>query len=420
MKPSTNLITTTPTRIATSLQVRLSLLIILALGFFALLPRIQAVVPAPDGGYPGGNTAEGQAALLSLSSGRYNTAVGFFSLRSDTEGNFNTGVGAGTLLLNTAPNNTATGAAALLSNTIGEDNTANGAFALFSNTEGDQNTATGFEALFNNTTGDFNTANGTFALFSNTTGNSNTAIGDSALAASTTGNSNTAIGDSALSNNTTGNTNTALGRNAGSSVTTASNVIAIGHQGANVDNSCYIGNIFGANVDPSGVFVAIDSSGKLGTTASSRRFKEEIQPMDKASDALLSLKPVTFRYKNYKNGPRQFGLIAEEVAEVNPDLVARDKNGEIYTVRYDQINAMLLNEFLKEHKRVEELNCRLAEQEAVVAQQEQEFRETIAEQENKIRALIASVEKQAAQIQKVSAQIEVSRAPLQLSAAENP
>jgi hypothetical protein len=403
MKPSTNLITTTPTRIATSLQVRLSLLIILALGFFALLPRIQAVVPAPDGGYPGGNTAEGQAALLSLSSGRYNTAVGFFSLRSDTEGNFNTGVGAGTLLLNTAPNNTATGAAALLSNTIGEDNTANGAFALFSNTEGDQNTATGFEALFNNTTGDFNTANGTFALFSNTTGNSNTAIGDSAL-----------------SNNTTGNTNTALGRNAGSSVTTASNVIAIGHQGANVDNSCYIGNIFGANVDPSGVFVAIDSSGKLGTTASSRRFKEEIQPMDKASDALLSLKPVTFRYKNYKNGPRQFGLIAEEVAEVNPDLVARDKNGEIYTVRYDQINAMLLNEFLKEHKRVEELNCRLAEQEAVVAQQEQEFRETIAEQENKIRALIASVEKQAAQIQKVSAQIEVSRAPLQLSAAENP
>jgi trimeric autotransporter adhesin len=406
MKPSTNLITTTPTRIATSLQVRLSLLIILALGFFALLPRIQAVVPAPDGGYPGGNTAEGQAALLSLSSGRYNTAVGFFSLRSDTEGNFNTGVGAGTLLLNTAPNNTATGAAALLSNTIGEDNTANGAFALFSNTEGDQNTATGFEALFNNTTGDFNTANGTFALFSNTTGNSNTAIGDSALAASTTGNSNTAIGDSALSNNTTGNTNTALGRNAGSSVTTASNVIAIGHQGANVDNSCYIGNIY-SNIQPilgtDPDYVTIASDGRLGRSnfnGSSRRFKHDIKPIDNASEVIFALKPVSFRYnKEYDVRQRpSFGLIAEEVAEVVPDLVGRNKKGEPESVRYDQINAMLLNEFLKAHKRVEA-------QQATIT----ELKSTVAQQQKGMETLTAQLEEQAAQIQKVSAQVEMNK-----------
>jgi uncharacterized coiled-coil protein SlyX len=406
MKPSTNLITTTPTRIATSLQVRLSLLIILALGFFALLPRIQAVVPAPDGGYPGGNTAEGQAALLSLSSGRYNTAVGFFSLRSDTEGNFNTGVGAGTLLLNTAPNNTATGAAALLSNTIGEDNTANGAFALFSNTEGDQNTATGFEALFNNTTGDFNTANGTFALFSNTTGNSNTAIGDSTLAASTTGNSNTAIGDSALSNNTTGNTNTALGRNAGSSVTTASNVIAIGHQGANVDNSCYIGNIY-SNIQPilgtDPDYVTIASDGRLGRSnfnGSSRRFKHDIKPIDNASEVIFALKPVSFRYnKEYDVRQRpSFGLIAEEVAEVVPDLVGRNKKGEPESVRYDQINAMLLNEFLKAHKRVEA-------QQATIT----ELKSTVAQQQKGMETLTAQLEEQAAQIQKVSAQVEMNK-----------
>ena len=172
----------------------------------------------------------------------------------------------------------------------------------------------GVEALFNNTIGIENSAFGVGALTSNTTGSDNTAIGNSALNGNTTSGSNTAVGDSALFLST-GQGNTALGAGAGTSVTTANNVIAIGSPGANVNDSCYIGNIFEAPVDPgSAVFVVIDSNGKLGTFASSKRFKEEIQPMDKASQELLALRPVTFRYKNYKTSARQFGLIAEEVA----------------------------------------------------------------------------------------------------------
>ena len=462
--------------------VRSGVLIILLLGCFALLPKAQAVNPPPDGGYPGGNTAEGQAALLSLTTGMYNTAVGFFSLRSNTEGSFNTATGAGTLLLNTADENTATGAGALLSNTAGTGNTANGAFALFFNTTGLGDTAIGRRALFSNTTGSFNTANGDAALFSNTEGNNNTATGDEALynnttgsdnsafgagalASNTTGNTNTAIGVQALNqntyavantatgfqalhvnngqantaigvlalqNNTTGNANTALGIGAGGNVTTADRVIAIGHPGANVSDSCYIGNIFGAMIDQtSAINVLIDSNGKLGTIASSKRFKEEIQPMDKASEALLSLKPVTFRYKNYKNSPRQFGLIAEEVAEVNPNLVARDKNGEIYTVRYDQVNAMLLNEFLKEHKRVEQLKSQageqeatitdlrsaVAEQEARIVQQQKEFQSVIAQQQKGMETLAGRLREHDSKIQKVSDQIQLSKSVPQIFAS---
>jgi trimeric autotransporter adhesin len=428
---------------------RSGILTILLLACFSLLPKAQALSPTPDGGYPGGNTAEGHAALFSLTSGAYNTALGFLSLRSNTEGSFNTATGAGTLLLNTGEENTATGAGALLSNTEGAGNTADGAFALFFNTTGSYNSANGRHALFSNTTGSFNTANGEGALFSNTEGNNNTATGDEALfdnttgiensafgggtlSSNTTGNQNTAIGVQALNqntyavantaigfqalyvnngqantaigvnalhSNTTGNGNTALGAGAGIAVTTADRVIAIGINGGNVSDSCYIGNIFGATVEPgSALTVLIDSHGKLGTIASSKRFKEEIQPMDKASEGLLSLKPVTFRYKEYKNSPRQFGLIAEEVAEVNPDLVARDKKGEIYTVRYDQINAMLLNEFLKEHKRVEA-------QQATIT----ELKSTVAQQQKGMETLTAQLKEQAAQIQKVSAQIEMEK-----------
>src|SRR6266545_1095960 len=435
MKQSIKTKNGTPARTGTTSQAWPSLLVLFALGSLALSPMAQAVVPAPDGAYPGFNTAEGQNALKNLSTGQANTAVGWFSLFSDTTASFNTGVGAGTLALNTGDNNTATGAvalflnttgfentavgtAALLNNTEGESNTATGAFALQSNTTGfgntatgdsalffnttgsdntadgafallfntaDQNTATGARALLRNSTGSGNTAHGAFALLSNTTGVQNTATGAFALQSNTTGISNTAIGVEALVNNTTGTNNIALGIIAGINVTTANKVIAIGSPGANVSDSCYIGNIFGATIDPgSAVAVGIDATGKLGTTASSRRFKEEIQPMDKASEALLSLRPVTFRYKNYKNSPRQFGLIAEEVAEVNPDLVARDKNGEIYTVRYDQVNAMLLNEFLKEHGKVQEL-------------------------QNEMVTLTAQLKEQAAQIQKVSAQVEMDK-----------
>ena len=406
-------------------NVRFTAIILFALGSLALpfAPSVFGVVPPPDGAYPGFNTAEGQKALFSLTSGVGNTAAGWYSLFSNTDGSFNTAVGAGSLLFNVGSqslhdgvNNTAIGAAALLFNTAGSLNTAVGTHALFSNTAGSLNTAVGAQALSSSNTGSANTAMGEEALTFNTTGSSNTATGSAALFINRDGSSNTATGRAALLNNSSGNNNTAIGQNAlyystgnsntalgdsaGNSVTTANNVIAIGTGGANVSDSCYIGKIYGATVEPtSALSVMIDSNGKLGTTASSKRFKEEIQPMDKASETILALRPVTFRYKNYKNSPLQFGLIAEEVADVNPDLVARDKNGEIYTVRYDQINAMLLNEFLKQHRKVEEQDRRIEEQEVTIAQLKQE-----------IATVVAHAKQQDSKIEKVSAQIELDRA----------
>ncbi len=392
----------------------LPLLVAGVLACFGHLPKAEAVVPAPDGGYPGGNTAEGQAALLNLTTGGFNTAVGLLSLRSLTEGSFNTGIGAGTLIASMGSENTATGAGALLSNTIGNSNTANGAFALFSNTQGFAQTAIGDRALFSNTTGDFNTAvgyqalnrnidgnantaNGLSALLNNTTGNGNTSHGYRALVENTTGSGNTAVGASALTANTTGSSNIALGSTAGINVVSASNVICIGAQvsGANVSNSCYIGQIFGVT-SSGGTAVFINGSGKLGTTTSSRRFKEEIKPMERASEALFALKPVTFRYKKDLDSARtpQFGLVAEDVEKVDPDLVVRDKEGKPYSVRYEQVNAMLLNEFLKEHRRNEEQQA------------------TIARQQKQIEVLVAG-------LQKVSAQLEVIT-PAPQTALNNP
>jgi len=395
--------------------------LLLALACFGLSsPNAFSVVPAPDGGYPGGNTAEGQDALLSLTTGQYNTGIGIFSVLSLTDGNFCTGIGAGTLLANTADQNTATGAGALLSNTTGEENTANGTFALFSNTEGNQNTAVGVNALFSNTEAGFNTATGHSALFSNTSGSSNTAIGQSALFDNTTGDSNVAVGFIALSNNTGGSGNIALGAGAGFNVTSADNVICIGALGANVSNRCYIGHIRGATVgNGDGVNVIVDSDGQLGTSNSSRRFKKDIKSMDQTSEAILALKPVTFHYKNLdskkaENTP-QFGLIAEEVAEINPDLVVRDADGEPFTVRYDAVNAMLLNEFLKEHKKVEEQQTNIAQLNSEVANQAA----MIAQQQKGMEVLTAQLKEQAAQIQKVSAQIEVSN-PVTKVTVNNP
>jgi hypothetical protein len=332
------------------------ILITLAAGTLALVQRAEAVNPPPDGGYAGGNTAEGQGALLNLTSGTFNTAVGFFSLRSNTQSKFNTAIGAGTLFANTADNNTGTGAAALLSNTTGTDNTANGSFALLNNTTGTENAAYGANALLN----------------------------------STTGGGNTAVGFSALPNNTTGVTNTAVGFNAGFGITTADNVIVIGTNvgGQNLDHSCFIGEIFG-QTSSGGTAVFIDSNGRLGTATSSRRFKEGIKPMEQASEALFALKPVVFRYKKQidPGGTLQLGLVAEDVEKVNPDLVVRDKEGKPYSVRYDQVNAMLLNEFLKEHRKNEEQE------------------KTIAELKSGMTALAAMVKEQASQIQKVSAQL---------------
>jgi Chaperone of endosialidase len=379
--------------------IRLFFALLALFSLFAAGREAQAVVPPPDGGYPSFTTAEGQKALFSLTTGAANTAVGWSALLTNATGSFNTATGAGALLFNTADENTAFGAAALLFNTIGERNTAIGAAALLNNTEGGENTAIGDRALSSNTTGNFNTAVGDQALLNNITGQGNTAIGDTALANNPPGNFNTAIGTSALLNttgaqntgigantlahNTAGNSNTAighgalfsstgsgniaLGQNAGGSVTTASNVICIGASGANVDGGCYIGNAY-FNVQPivgtDPDSVTITSTGRLGRgNVSSRRYKHDIQPMDKASEMLYTLKPVSFRYNKEYDATQTlaFGLIAEEVAKVYPDLVGRNPKGEPESVRYEQINAMLLNEFLKEHRKVEKLEATVAD-----------------------------------------------------------
>ena len=390
----------------------LSLIFILA--WLALAPAARAVSPAPDGGYPGGNTAEGQAALLSLTTGGFNTAVGFLSLRTDTTGQFNTAIGAGTLLANTADENTATGAGALLSNTAANRNTADGAFALLSNTTGVDNTAIGDRALFSNTTANGNTADGTFALFSNTTGADNTAIGDVALDANTTGHSNTAIGVAALAGNTIGTGNIALGFNAGLNLTTGSNNIEIGNSGATAESNTIRIGVQGTqtftiiagisnDIQAFGTPVIVTTDGFLGVATSSARFKDQIKPMDKASEALFALRPVTFRYRKEIDPKRiaQFGLVAEEVEAVNSDLVVRDKDGKPYSVRYEQVNAMLLNEFLKEHRKVQELEAKITRQ-----QKDSEMRD--AKQLEQIEALTARLDEQAAQLQKVSAQLQTN------------
>jgi hypothetical protein len=395
--------------------------ILLALGSLALPQWTQAVSPAPDGGYPGGNTAEGYLALGSLTTGVYNTGIGVYSLLSITDQSLCTAVGAGALFSNTGGTNTATGAGALLSNTTGTNNTANGTFALFSSTAGNDNTAIGDRALVVADNADGNTAVGSFALGVNTSGSLNTVIGAAALITNTTGSSNTAVGlNSLFSNNgdnntavgrgalgvnTSGNNNVALGFGAGSGVTTASNVICIGTNvaGNDVNDSCYIGNIFG-DTSSGGTAVFVNTNGRLGTATSSRRFKDEIKPMNKASEMLFALKPVTFRYKKEidSQGIPQFGLVAEDVEAVNPDLVVRDKEGKVNTVRYEAVNAMLLNEFLKEHRNVQE-------QGATIAELKKDFRATVAQ-------LTARLEEQAAQIQRVSAHLEMKKPAPQMAA----
>jgi uncharacterized coiled-coil protein SlyX len=347
----------------------------------------------------------------------YNSAFGIFSLLSLTDGNFCTAAGAGALFSNTASENTAVGAGALFSNTTAGSNTATGAFALFSST-GVENTAVGRDALLNSTTANDNTAVGLLALLNNVDGASNTGVGAAALRDNISGSNNQAFGRGAL-RFATGSNNIGIGREAGANQTSGDNVISIGSPGDGTaftaSDRCFIGNIRGVvvgNLD--GINVIVDSDGQLGTSNSSRRFKKDIKPMERTSEAILALKPVTFHYKDAdtkkaENTP-QFGLIAEDVAEVNPDLVVLDGDGEPLTVRYDAVNAMLLNEFLKEHKKVEEqqtnitqLNSKMAEQAAIIAQQQKG-----------IEVLTAQLKEQAAQIQKVSAQLDVSKPAAQV------
>jgi uncharacterized coiled-coil protein SlyX len=339
---------------------------LLAAACLALAPTVQAVDPPPDGGYPGGNTAEGDDALLVLTSGEANTAIGFGTLSHNTTGN----------------SNTALGFSALVSNTTGGGNTASGISALLSNTTGATNTAVGFSALFSNTDGDNNTAIGANALFNNTNGSNNIALGASAGINRTTSNNNIDIGNSGVAGE--------------------SRAIRIGTR--QTHRTTFIAGISGATV-PAGVAVIVDTNGHLGTSTSSARYKEKIQPMDKSSEAILALKPVTFRYRHEldPDGIPQFGLVAEDVEKVNPALVARDEQGKPYTVRYEAVNAMLLNEFLKEHMKGREQDRKIDEQGA-----------RLAEQEEQIQALMAMVKEQAAQIQKVNAQLELSSPALQL------
>ncbi len=445
-------------------------LIPLVLACFALAPapKAFAVTPAPDGGYPNFNTAEGTNALFSLTNGDRNTANGFAALYSNTGGFQNTANGAAALQHNTTGNyNTANGALALFYNTTGSENTVNGVDALFYNTTGSENTANGYQALFHNTTGHHNTANGSFSLYLNT-GNDNTANGSGALSDNSTGSENTANGYQALGSNRTGSDNTAngayalffnrtgynntangvdallnnrsgrsntangfdalynntggsfntaegfnallsnngsnnigLGYSAGSSLTTGGGNVCIGSGifgVAGESNTTRIRNIYSSFASARAVYVNADN--KIGTLVSSRRFKNEIKPMDKASEAILALKPVTFRYKKEiePNGAIMFGLIAEEVEQVDPELVTRNDKGDAETVRYEAVNAMLLNEFLKENRKVEQQDATITQVKSTAAKQEA----TIAKQQKQVEALTTG-------LQKVTDQLELSK-----------
>ncbi|PYK96391.1 MAG: hypothetical protein DME32_17785 [Verrucomicrobia bacterium] len=404
------------------------------------------------------NSAYGFSALQKTKTGLGNTAVGSLSLKNNIAGSHNTAVGYSALTVDTAGDNTALGYSALNKNTTGKLNVASGAFALFSsvsgtyntaetgannaafgytslyhntasfntafgsqtlvyNTTGTENTATGYQALVFNTAGTENTANGFQALQNNSDGAQNAACGAGALSSNTGGNGNTAAGYQALYSNTNGFLNIAIGSRAGVAITTGNHNIDIGNEGIAGDGdtirigdpfenqATYIAGIAGQTVGAGGSTCYVDNFGKLGVFLSARRFKTDITDMANASDAVLRLRPVSFRYKPELNatGAPQFGLIAEEVAEVNPDLVVRDAKGELSTVRYEAVNAMLLNEFLKEHLKVEKL-------EAAVAQQQKDFAATTTQQRKEIQLLRASLAEQAAQIQKVGAQLEMSKA----------
>jgi hypothetical protein len=427
-------------------------------------PTVQAVNPPPDGGYGNQNTAEGTDALFSLTTGVWNVAVGFQALHSDTtgtqntatgykalflnttgskstaygsqalynndtgnnnvatgfntlfsntSGNNNTGNGFRTLNFNNGDDNTATGFNALYNNRTGVDNTATGSQALLHNFAASNNTGTGFQALFNNTTSELNVAVGDFALASfngtTVTDGANTALGSIALTAETSGQENTAVGRRALESLTAGSNNTAVGWRAGDNVLTASGTVCIGSStaGANDNDTTYIRNV-GTTLQPfsAGVvdFVTVRlSDNRLGRNASSQRYKEDIKAMDKASEAIYQLKPVTYRYKKAidPNQNLDYGLVAEDVAKIDPKLAIRDGNGQIESVRYMAIYNMMLNELIKEHRKVEELQA------------------TVAQQQKGMEVLTAQFKEQVSQIQKVSAQLEVNK-PTQKVVLSNP
>jgi len=390
-------------------------IILSALTCLALLSIAQAApspeLPAPnttDSPAPGVlNTRDGQSAMPFISTGTANSAFGAFAQFSNVGGNFNTAVGVAALDLTagdstqgTGDSNTAVGVAALLLNQIASDNNAFGAAALLNNDSDGMglanfNNAFGRNALLNNVDGDENNAFGDDAMEENTTGSQNTALGDDVLDGNTTGSGNTAVGKEAGNSIVDGNDNVVLGHNAGIGLTHASRNIAIGTEVAgpfaDFDDTCFIGSIFGEIVSDPGsqTVVFVDQFNVVGVFNSSRKYKHDIQPMDKASETLYRLKPVTFKFNSDWKGTTQYGLIAEEVAAVDPLLVSR-RDGEIMSVHYEQINSMLLNEFLKEHKKVEEQQA------------------SISQLKNEMQTMLAQLKEQSAQIQKVNAQLKMS------------
>ena len=375
------------------------------------------------------NTAVGKDALTNDTTGQYNVAVGSGALATNTTGNFNMAIGTEALNQSNANFNLAIGFRVAFQNTTGRHLTGIGAAAMRNNTTGEFNTAIGAAAFFNNTTSANNVAVGDSALtaFNGTTAGdgANTALGSIAFNALTSGQENVAVGRRALEFLTSGNNNVAMGWRSGDSLTTGDGNTFIGDQagrneGPDVDdviclgspgdtdggqatpNRAYIGNVHGVTPGSGGVqTVIIDNDGQLGSMVSSRRFKKDIKPMDQASEAILKLQPVTFHYKNKdsKTNELDYGLIAEDVAEVNPDWVIYERDGgKPLSVRYTEINVMLLNEFLKEHKKVEEQQAGMAD-----------LKSTVALQQKEMQVLTAQLKEQAAQIQKVSAQIEASK-----------
>jgi len=412
-------------RVSADVAIRRCWMALVSLLSIALLsPMALALDPPPGGGYSGETTALGEDALLNFNTGitGLNTAIGYQALYSTTTGSENTGVGNHVLHNNTEGGaNTGVGVNALYGNTTGDYNVAIGNNAMVANTTALEGTAVGYTALEANTTGSQNTAIG-FAAMANSTGAYNTALGTGAMASNFTGTRNVAVGVGAMNMSGGGSNNVAVGYAAGNTLLGTNNIvigmnaatnltgnnrsnnIEIGSPGVAGDSNVirlgdpaiqtktFIAGIRGATL-ANGSAVMVNNRGQLGVATSSARYKEAIKPMDKSSEAILALKPVSFRYNKELDpeGIPQFGLVAEEVAKVDPDLVTKDEQGKPYTVRYEAVNAMLLNEFLKEYRTVQELKCNAVKQEA-----------TIARQQKQIDALTAG-------LQKVSAQLETNR-----------
>jgi hypothetical protein len=341
----------------------------------------------------GGSGALGGGAVT----GPWNTAYGFETLLSDTGGEENTAFGAQALTYNTAGNN----------------NTAAGYTAMYSNTSGNDNTAVGYEALYTNTGGNYNNASGYFALHSNSSGSQNSAAGVQALYGNKTGNYNTASGTDALFSNTSGSSNIAEGYKAGFNLTTGSNNIDIGNQGVTADSgkirigttstqtATYIAGIYGTSV--TGSAVVVSSSGQLGVTVSSERFKTDITAMGSNSQKLQRLRPVIFHLKTDPHGSLQYGLIAEEVAKVYPDLVIRDQNGRIDGLRYDELAPMLLNEMQRQKNAAAEVvAAQAAEIRALKLQQARDRQEQSAELQDLKQELHAALDKLQAEDERVA------------------